>query len=98
MFGVFREEPSNVVWRFSAEAAADARQFRFHPDQILTELPDGRLEVAFRAGGLQEMAWHLFRWGGHVEIVSPPELRAILVEMLETALAAHRGTSAGAAS
>lgn len=97
MFGVFREEPSNVVWRFSAEAAPDARQFRFHPDQILTDLPDGRVEVAFRAGGLQEMAWHLFRWGDHVEIVSPPELRAMLVEMLETALAAHGGSAAGPA-
>lgn len=89
MFGVFREEPSDVVWRFSAQAAADARQFRFHPDQRVRELPDGRVEVTFRAGGLREMAWHLFRWGAHVEVVSPPGLRLMLVDMLREALAAH---------
>ena len=33
MFGVFREEPVRVVWRFSSEAAADARDFLFHPTQ-----------------------------------------------------------------
>ncbi len=89
MFGVFRETPSDVVWRFSAEAAEDVRAFLFHPDQRLKALPDGRVEVTFRAGGLKEMAWHLFRWGGHVEVVSPPELRAMMVEMLEESLARH---------
>jgi WYL domain len=29
-FGVFQEEPFDVVWRFSPKAAADARQFLFH--------------------------------------------------------------------
>ena len=30
-FGVFQEEPFDVVWKFSPEATPDAREFMFHP-------------------------------------------------------------------
>ncbi|HEY5128947.1 MAG TPA: WYL domain-containing protein, partial [Bradyrhizobium sp.] len=36
-FGVFQEEPFDVVWRFSAKAAVDARQFLFHPTQTFED-------------------------------------------------------------
>ena len=74
-FGVFQEEPVEVVLRFVPEAAAEASQFMFHPSQKITTLPDGALEVNFTAGGLLEMCWHLFTWGNAVEIVAPLELR-----------------------
>lgn len=88
-FGVFQEEPIDVVWRFAPEAAADARQFCFHPDQRVEEEADGSLLVSFRAGGRLEMAWHLFTWGPHVEIVSPLALRRLVVAELERALKVH---------
>jgi predicted DNA-binding transcriptional regulator YafY len=50
-FGVFQEKPFDVIWRFSPKAAADARQFLFHPTQVLEDQPDGSLIVRFRAGG-----------------------------------------------
>jgi predicted DNA-binding transcriptional regulator YafY len=64
----------------SAEAvqrkvAEDARRFRFHPDQILVDQPDGSVSVAFSASELTEMAWHLFTWGDSVEIVRPEALK-----------------------
>ena len=34
-FGVFQEKPFDVAWRFSPQAATDARDFLFHPTQIL---------------------------------------------------------------
>jgi predicted DNA-binding transcriptional regulator YafY len=37
--------------------------------------------VRFRAGGVQEMCWHLFTWGTAVTIVAPDELRAAMAEM-----------------
>lgn len=77
-FGVFEEAPSDVVWRFSAEAAPIARQFQFHPSQRLERCEDGTLLVSFRAGGLLEMAWHLMCWGRHVEVLAPEALRALL--------------------
>lgn len=74
-FGVFQEEPFAVRWRFKPEAAADAREYLFHPKQTIEERPDGSLVVSFEAGGLKEMAWHLLTWGDLVEVEAPAELR-----------------------
>jgi predicted DNA-binding transcriptional regulator YafY len=73
-FGVFQEDPVDVAWRFSADAAEEARAFTFHPDQTTEDAPDGSLIVRFRAGGLLEMAWHLYTWGDRVEVLGPPAL------------------------
>jgi predicted DNA-binding transcriptional regulator YafY len=73
-FGVFQEEPFDVVWRFSPKATADARQFLFHPTQVFEDQPDGSLIVRFRSGGALEMCWHLFTWGAEVEVEEPPGL------------------------
>ena len=80
-FGVWQEEPHNIVWRFSPAVAKDARTYRFHPTQVPEDQPDGSLILRFRAGGLQEMTWHLARWGGEVEVLEPPRLREMLREL-----------------
>ncbi len=64
-----------VIWRFAPNAAAAAREFEFHPNQVVTDEPDGALRVAFTASGWVEMAWHLYQWGNQVEVISPAELR-----------------------
>jgi predicted DNA-binding transcriptional regulator YafY len=84
-FGVFQERPVEVVWRFCPDAAADARTFLFHPTQKFRSLRNGSLEVTFKAGGLLEMCWHLFTWGGAVEVVKPAKLRAMYRDMLAAA-------------
>lgn len=71
-------EHRQVVWRFSPAAAATAREFLFHPDQIMTDQMDGGLIVTFRASGWVEMAWHLCKWGDTVEVLDPPELREMV--------------------
>lgn len=73
-FGVFHDEPSDVVWKFSPRAARDAKDFIFHPDQETETLDDGSLMVRFRAGGTLEMAWHLYCWGDQVEVLEPKKL------------------------
>lgn len=85
-FGVFQEEPQDVVWRFTPEAAPEARRFLFHPTQEMEDTPDGSLIVRFRAGGMLEMCWHLFRWGDQVEVLAPEALRGIYRETLKQAL------------
>lgn len=79
-FGSFHSESelAPVEWRFSPAAAPVARDFLFHPDQEVTTEDDGSLTVRFTAGGWLEMAWHLYQWGDTVEVISPPELRAIV--------------------
>ena len=73
-FGLFQEEPFEVVWKFTAEAARAAKDFVFHPSQRFEEKKDGTLIVRFRAGSDMEMAWHLYRWGDQVEVLEPEHL------------------------
>lgn len=70
-FGVFQEKPFYVVWKFSPEVAEDVREYVFHPSQKMEGQRDGSIVVRFRAGGLREMAWHLFTWGDHVKVIRP---------------------------
>jgi predicted DNA-binding transcriptional regulator YafY len=72
-FGMFQEEPVDVAWRFSPEAAPDARNYLFHPTQTMEDQPDGGLIVRFHAGGMREMAWHLYTWGDAVEVLEPKD-------------------------
>ena len=58
-----------------------AREFVFHPTQVLTDMPDGSLIVEFTASGWVEMAWHLIIWGNDVEVLEPSELISILDEV-----------------
>lgn len=67
-----------VIWRFAPSAAAVAREFVFHPNQVVTEEPDGGLLVEFTASGWVEMAWHLYQWGDKVEVIAPVELRDLV--------------------
>lgn len=87
-FGVFQEEPIDVVLRFAPEAAEDAARWLFHPSQSITHEPDGSLTVRFRAGGMQEMCWHLLTWGGSVTVIAPDSLRSMVREMA-AAVAQH---------
>ena len=70
-FGVFKEKPHNIEWLFDKEVAEDAAKYEFHPSQKMIKNPDGTLTVKFRAGGLQEMDWHLYTWGNHVKVIKP---------------------------
>ena len=77
---MFQEKPVDVVWKFTPKAADDASEFLFHPSQEAERLKDGSLLVRFRAGGLLEMAWHLFTWGSEVKIIKPKRLASLLRE------------------
>lgn len=88
-FGAFQEPPEDVALRFDPSAAAAARAFAFHPGQTLEEQPDGSVIVRFRAGGLLELARHLFTWGAAVEILAPSKLREMMTAELRSALSHH---------
>lgn len=89
-FGVFQEEPIDVVLRFESEAADDAAGWVFHPSQGMERGPDGALTVCFRAGGVQEMCWHLFTWGTAVTVMAPESLCTAITKMA-LAAAQHHG-------
>jgi predicted DNA-binding transcriptional regulator YafY len=64
-FGGFHSEAEykEVEWRFAAAVAENVRSFRFHPDQEITEEPDGTVTVRFNACGHLELVWALYPWG-----------------------------------
>lgn len=72
-FGIWREPPEDVEWRFLPEVADEAATYVFHPRQQAERLADGSLVVRFRAGGRQEMAWYLVRWGDKVQVMKPSQ-------------------------
>jgi predicted DNA-binding transcriptional regulator YafY len=96
-FGVFQEDPVDVVWRVLPGAAKEARTWRFHPHQKIDEQPDGSLIVSFRAGGLLEMCWHLFTWSGEIEVLAPESLKRMMAHKLAQCSMAYSGSSSGTA-
>mgnify|MGYP001127548876 CR=1 FL=1 len=70
-FGIWRGEEHDIVLRIRPHAVERARGWRFHRQQTLEMQTDGSMLVRFRAGGLQELAEHLFAWAGGVDVVSP---------------------------
>ena len=63
--------------------------WRFHPTQKLEPQTDGSVFASFQAGGMRELAWHLFTWGDKVRIVAPERLKAMMAEELAVAVRAH---------
>ena len=89
-FGVFQEEPQDIVWKFSPAVAEAVAEYAFHPNQTIRRQKDGSVLVSFRAGGLMEMCWHLYTWGANVEVVAPLALR----DLMKSALS-HRNFQVG---
>jgi predicted DNA-binding transcriptional regulator YafY len=86
-FGIWREKSKRIVLRILPDAVSRAREWRFHPRQQIEDLPDGGLRVSFRAGGLREIAEHLFQWAGQLVIEQPNALRNVMRDRLELAAA-----------
>jgi predicted DNA-binding transcriptional regulator YafY len=84
-FGVSWQDPVDVVLRFRAEQAPYVRERLWHPSQQMIELPNGGVQLEFRAGGPFEIRRWILGWGDAVEVVSPYELRQEIKRMLNSA-------------
>ena len=89
-FGMFRAEPYEIVWRFDENLAEEIQEWNFHQSQKTRILPDGRIEVSFRASVSLEMMNHLFTWGNSVEVVRPKKLKNLYRQRLEEALSNYQ--------
>jgi predicted DNA-binding transcriptional regulator YafY len=86
-FGVIWEEPVKVVLRFGADQAPYVAERQWHPSQEIKWLPDGGLELSFRAGGMFEIRRWILGWGDAVEVIAPMTLRTEIRSALTQALA-----------
>lgn len=85
--GVFTGDAHDIVLRIRPHGVAEARQWRFHPAQVIEDAGE-ELLIRFHAGGLRELAEHLFIWGDKIRIEAPEALRAEFRERLRLAQAA----------
>ena len=83
-FGVFQEARQEVVWVVLTRQRGRRTGASFPPIEIKRTLPDGALKVRFIAGGLLEMAWHLFTWGLARRVIQPRLLREKYVDALRS--------------
>jgi len=84
-FGVVWEKPMDVTIRFSADQAPYVRERIWHPTQRIRDLPDGRLDLTFHAGGQFEIARWVLGWGDAAEVLAPRILRQEVKRLLISA-------------
>lgn len=65
-----------VVLEFSAKVASLAKERRWHASQEIDELEGGGLLLTLKVSEPREMLPWIRSWGGEVDVLEPPELRA----------------------
>jgi predicted DNA-binding transcriptional regulator YafY len=74
-FGVFQEPTVDVTLRVLPDFVDEASRWLFHSNQDSVAQSDGSVLIHMHGGGLNELAWSLFRWGGKIQIIDPPALK-----------------------
>lgn len=75
-FGLFQgPDHQEAVLRFTPFRAPWIREQLWHPDQTMTDLPDGGLELRLPVADLREIKLKVLGFGADVEVVAPEELR-----------------------
>lgn len=65
----------DVRLRFEKSVARRVRETVWHRSQVLTDLPDGRIEMTVRVAGIVEIRPWILSWGDQVEVLEPASLR-----------------------
>lgn len=82
---MIREQPYNqrVVIRFDKLVADNVAEVRWHKTQQIARHPDGAIDFEVTVDGLREISWWILGYGDQAEVLSPPELRDMIVERVE---------------
>lgn len=79
-WGIIWGEGKSVKLRFAADVAWRVRETRWHPTQLIDDLPDGSVVLTMTVASMMEVGRWVRSWGDRVEVLAPPELRAELRE------------------
>lgn len=69
------DQEVEVRLTFDAELAPYLRESPWHVSQVITDLPDGRIEVTLRLNNLIDVRRRILACGLHAEVLAPAELR-----------------------
>lgn len=75
-WGVMTGPSTRVELHFTPEVRDRVAETHFTPDAQVQVLRSGYTRVVFTVGGWLELVHWLLGWGGEVEVIEPPELRA----------------------
>jgi predicted DNA-binding transcriptional regulator YafY len=90
-WGVYRGDRSyDVEVVFTREAAATVTEVVWHHTQKVRTNRDGSVRLSFRVDGLNEIVRWVLGWGNRATVVSPPELRSLVVSQLWQSLEAYQ--------
>jgi len=92
-FGVGASARTRVVVEFDARVADEVRARRLHPAQKIATAPDGRLRVSVPVDDLDAAVAWVLPFGAQARVIEPPELVAIIVRTLRTALARYEAAA-----
>ena len=81
----------DVRVRFTSAVAHRVREAVWHRSQVLTDLPDGGVELAVRVAGIVEIQPWILSWGGGAEVLEPDELREAVATSVRNAAARYAG-------
>ena len=80
-WGVWQSErPDHVVLRFTSEGARVLLQNRSHPNAVVTDLPEGGVEMRIDVASEVEMRPWVLGWGPLVTVCMPASLRAFVAD------------------
>ncbi|HRY50040.1 MAG TPA: WYL domain-containing transcriptional regulator [Candidatus Paceibacterota bacterium] len=89
-FGVHAgRQVHDVVIEFLPEVADYIREKRWHPSQVLRELPSGGIELRLKLSSLSEVQRWVLCWGGKAVVHSPSELIHSVRDGAESILKTH---------
>ena len=72
--GIFNSKPIKVELLFDKSVKKDVLNYHFHPSQKIIENNNGSVTVRFKASGMTEMCWNLYKWEDKVKIIAPKSL------------------------
>ena len=89
-WAVYRGEKTFTIrLRFSEIGASLVTETKWHHTQKVQRHRDGSATLTFKVDGLSEIVYWILGWGDRVTVLDPPELRSLVAEKLQSALAEY---------
>lgn len=79
-WGIMTGDPVRVELFFTPEVRERVREVHLGPAAEVAVLSSGHTRVCLQVGGWKELVPWILGWGGEVEVLGPPELRAHVTE------------------
>ena len=82
-FGIYQEEPMDIVLEFDKSVSEDILNYNFHPTQKIKILENGNIEIKIKSGGKLAICFELFKWGANVQIKKPLKLKEYYADYMQ---------------